>query len=198
MIISGSDISDTVIITQKGVELFTINATPDSVQAGIVEGSGKYKIGKSVSLVAKSNSGWKFNGWYEKQLFVSEDSVFIFVVTCSRELIAKFEQIYTDINFNEPLPDNYNLSQNYPNPFNPTTKIQYSIPSAGQNDILTNNIKLSVYDALGKEVTTLVNEHKSAGTYEVTFNASQLPSGIYYYELIAGNFIQTRKMVLMK
>jgi len=87
------------------------------------------------------------------------------------------------------------LHQNYPNPFNPTTKIKYQIPGL-------NFVTLKVYDVLGKEVATLVNEEKSAGTYEVKFNPAsgiQNPaSGIYFYQLKAGSFIQTKKMILLK
>ena len=85
----------------------------------------------------------------------------------------------------------FNLSQNYPNPFNPSTTIKYSIPNAG-------NISLKVYDVLGKEIATLVNEEKSSGNYEVEFNASNLTSGIYFYQLKAGNFIETKKMILLR
>ena len=85
----------------------------------------------------------------------------------------------------------FSLKQNYPNPFNPNTTIKYSIPNAG-------NVTLKVYDVLGKEVATLVKEAKPGGEYEVEFDGSKLPSGIYFYQLKAGNFIQIRKMVLLK
>lgn len=98
-----------------------------------------------------------------------------------------------------PLPQEYNLLQNYPNPFNPTTKIKYSIPSVtlrqAQSDI---RVALKVYDILGREVATLVNEEKPEGEYEVEFNAANLPSGIYFYQLRAGEFTETKKMVLLK
>ncbi len=89
------------------------------------------------------------------------------------------------------------LMQNYPNPFNPTTTIRYSIPvETGHAPSLHTTLK--VYDVLGKEVTTLVNEEKSAGNYEVEFSASTLPSGIYFYKLQAGNFSSVKKMILLK
>jgi photosystem II stability/assembly factor-like uncharacterized protein len=88
------------------------------------------------------------------------------------------------------------LYQNYPNPFNPTTKILYKIPEQVRNDIRL--VTLKVYDVLGNEVATLVNEEKQAGTYEVEFDASNHSSGIYYYQLRNGSFIETKKMVLMK
>jgi|GEM_PF-2390088 len=94
------------------------------------------------------------------------------------------------------LPTKYNLSQNYPNPFNPSTTIQYSIPVNVKSEM--SNVKLIVYDILGREITTLVNETKSAGNYEVKFDASSLSSGVYLYKIQAGNFINTKKMILMR
>jgi hypothetical protein len=88
-------------------------------------------------------------------------------------------------------PISFNLGQNYPNPFNPTTKISWQTPKGGLQT-------LTVYDVLGREVATLVNEYKRAGKHEVEFNASNLPSGVYIYRLQAGDFVQTKKMILMK
>jgi len=88
-------------------------------------------------------------------------------------------------------PTHFSLEQNYPNPFNPSTTIEYSIPESG-------NVKLYVYNSLGEEVETLVNEEKPAGSYEVNFNASELASGIYFYQLRSGAFTQTKKMILIK
>ncbi|MGE5411970.1 MAG: T9SS type A sorting domain-containing protein [Clostridiales bacterium] len=85
----------------------------------------------------------------------------------------------------------YNLEQNYPNPFNPTTTINYSIP---ENNIVV----LKVFNVLGEEVKTLVNEVKSRGSYSVSFSASELTSGIYYYQIRAGNYISVKKMTLLK
>ena len=85
----------------------------------------------------------------------------------------------------------YKLHQNYPNPFNPYTTIKYQVPELSF-------VSLKVYDVLGREVATLVNEEKSAGTYEVEINEASLSSGIYFYNLQAGSFIETKKMVLMK
>jgi len=91
----------------------------------------------------------------------------------------------------ESMPTTYTLQQNYPNPFNPSTTIKFSIPKAG-------NVKLVVYDVLGKEVATLVNNFLNAGQYNFQFNASNLASGIYLYRLETNNFVQTNKMLLMK
>ncbi len=89
------------------------------------------------------------------------------------------------------LPNEYNVSQNYPNPFNPVTKISYALPSAATVD-------LKVYNVLGQLITTLVNEEKPAGFYEVDFNAADLPSGVYMYRIQAGDYVETKKMLLLK
>ena len=100
----------------------------------------------------------------------------------------------TDVDQNEnisAIPFQSDLSQNYPNPFNPTTKIKYQIPTGGI-------VSLKVYDVLGREVAALVNEEKPTGSYVVEFDASNLASGVYFYSLQTGNFIQTKKMILLR
>jgi photosystem II stability/assembly factor-like uncharacterized protein len=89
------------------------------------------------------------------------------------------------------LPDNFSLSQNYPNPFNPQTRINYELPIASY-------VSIKVYDALGNEVQTLVNEKQNAGSFWVDFNAGSLPSGIYFYKLVTEKFSETKKMILIK
>lgn len=97
------------------------------------------------------------------------------------------------------IPASFQLYQNYPNPFNPSTIIQYSVPDvADAYYASTTNVTLKVYDVLGNEVTTLVNENKSPGSYSITFDAGGLTSGIYFYTLRAGAFSETKKMILMK
>ncbi|WKZ68546.1 MAG: T9SS type A sorting domain-containing protein [Melioribacteraceae bacterium] len=90
------------------------------------------------------------------------------------------------------------LEQNYPNPFNPVTTINFTLPSVGTTHELSLQAKLTVYNLLGQEVHTLVNEVKSAGSYQIQFDASDLPSGIYFYSLTYGNHNQTRKLALLK
>jgi hypothetical protein len=89
------------------------------------------------------------------------------------------------------IPDKYELFQNYPNPFNPTTIMKYQIPELSF-------VTLKVYDVLGSEIVTFVSEEKSIGSYEVEFDATSLPSGIYFYKLQTPNFTQTKKMILLK
>ncbi len=89
------------------------------------------------------------------------------------------------------LPTGYELKQNYPNPFNPTTVISFSLPQQA-------NVVLKIYDAIGQEVATLVNRQMSAGKYSVDFNGSNHPSGVYFYRLKAGNYVEVKKMLLIK
>jgi hypothetical protein len=89
------------------------------------------------------------------------------------------------------VPSKFELKQNYPNPFNPTTTINYELP-------IENYISLKIYNVLGKEIAILVNEKQSTGSYEVTWDASNYPSGVYFYRLIAGEYTETRKMILIK
>ncbi len=97
----------------------------------------------------------------------------------------------------EELPTQFHLSQNYPNPFNPVTKIKYRIGVVDEN-LRPLQTQLIVYDILGREIKTLINEVKSPGNYEITFDASQLASGVYFYRLISGDFISTKKMILLR
>ena len=96
----------------------------------------------------------------------------------------------------EVVPSDYKLYQNYPNPFNPVTIIKFQLPSAGQKQY--KDVQLKIFDILGREVKILVNEKLSPGIYEAKFDASMLPSGIYFYKLVAGNYYETKRMVLIK
>jgi hypothetical protein len=93
--------------------------------------------------------------------------------------------------FEEELPEEFQLSQNYPNPFNPNTQISFTIPASSE-------VTLNVYDITGRLIQTLVDGRKSAGSHVVNFNASNLSTGIYIYELRAGMFRQVKKMTLIK
>ena len=98
---------------------------------------------------------------------------------------------YTSVENEGSIPSDYNLFQNYPNPFNPTTKISYEIPEISF-------VTIKVYDVLGKEIITLINEEKTNGKYEIEFNGNGLASGIYYYRITSGTFSQTKKMIYLK
>ena len=113
------------------------------------------------------------SGWYIDEIMISP-----YIVTTVEDL-------------NDNLPLQFQLYQNYPNPFNPTTIINYQLP-------VGSHVTLKVYDLLGREVATIVNEEKPAGSYEINFNANNLSSGIYFYKLQAGTFAETKKMILIK
>ena len=99
--------------------------------------------------------------------------------------------VYTQATSDPAIAGNYVLAQNYPNPFNPSTTIDFNLPASGE-------VKLAVYDLLGREVATLVNGRLEAGLHSVQFDASQLTSGIYMYRLQAGDQVQTRKLTLIQ
>jgi len=128
------------------------------------------------------NSGWlitrKTSSPYTARIFRTTNGGFGGIVS-------------VEDNHNNLIISDYILEQNYPNPFNPTTTIKYSIPELSF-------VTLKVYDVLGNEIANLVNEAKSAGSYEVIFDGTGLPSGIYFYQLKEGSFIQTKKMILLK
>ena len=107
------------------------------------------------------------------------------------ELVAKLSSSGSAENKEAVVPVEYKLYQNYPNPFNPVTTIKYDIVKA-------QDVKLVVYDLLGREVATLVNAQQQPGTYEVSWDASKFASGIYFYTLTSGNFIATKKLILLK
>jgi hypothetical protein len=112
--------------------------------------------------------------------------------------LVSSEYVFTSVD-EDILSNSYALMQNYPNPFNPTTTIKFSIPNSQL-------VTIKVYDLLGREISTLVNEEKQPGYYEIKFNGTSLPSGVYFYRLQAGDpsfrsgqgFTQTKKLVLMK
>lgn len=105
--------------------------------------------------------------------------------------MGKLNVVPTSIDENDEIPSSVTLHQNYPNPFNPSTVIGYQLPEAGM-------VRLAVYDILGRHIVTLVEETQPPGTHQVRWDASRMASGIYIYRIQAGNFTETRKMVLIK
>ena len=129
-------------------------------------------------FVNSSNTGYSSDGSY----YITMD-----------KLTATLKQIstVTSVKETDPLPKQFFLYQNYPNPFNPTTVINYQLPAISQ-------VTLKVYDVLGKEVRMLVAERQIAGNHSATFDAKNLPCGVYFYRIQAGSFVETKKMVLLK
>jgi hypothetical protein len=147
---------------------------------------------------------WTGYWWIPQESLFSFTFRSMFLTFSCRDLNAYYSQL-TDINDSENLVNNFSLSQNYPNPFNPSTKIKFTIPTSplnpspyqgeGQRERL---VTLKVYDILGNEITTLINEQRPPGTYEIEFYAQNLPSGVYFYQITASSFNQVKKMLLLK
>jgi hypothetical protein len=154
---------------------FEIERTPLTQEGwetiGFIKGSGNSNSPKEYSFTDISNHSFRYR---LKQ--IDTDGKF----TYSKE-----------IEVNNLLPLIFNLAQNYPNPFNPSTVISYSIPEAS-------NVKLEVYNVLGKVITTLVNKIQEAGVYNISFNAAELSSGVYYYTIQAGTYFATKKMLYLR
>jgi hypothetical protein len=147
----------------------------------------------TINLRAVPYKGYKFLNWTYSGSIVSQDSIYTVLeknMVGGVLLDANFSEL-TSIQSKEKLPSEYQLSQNFPNPFNPETTISYSIPKS-------EHVTLKVFDLLGREVATLVDEFKQAGTYKTNFNASGLTSGVYFYQLGAGSFVQTKKLMVLK
>lgn len=166
-----------------------------SMNANII---GNFNVIQMAITPQFQNTGW----WYD---YFTGDSMLVTNTQTPIQLEPGEFHIYTTVKLPTPeegillyvenvegeLPLKYELSQNYPNPFNPTTIIRYSI-------INPDLVKIKIYDILGREVNTLVNEFKHVGNYEVQFDASGLASGIYLYRIESGSFIETKKMILLK
>ncbi|HAP34665.1 MAG TPA: hypothetical protein DCQ28_01530, partial [Bacteroidetes bacterium] len=190
------------------LSFWTICRTEAGKDFGKVEVSkNRGKIWTEVlSLDESSHAEWAAgnNVWFQKNVDLSAyatDTIFVRFRLTSDGATSKFGWLIDDIILNplatgvaeelSLLPTEYSLGQNYPNPFNPSTKISYAIKEQGF-------VSLKVYDMLGKEVRTLVNSVHEAGYYGIDLNGSNLSSGVYFYQLRAGSFVDTKKFILMK
>ena len=148
---------------------------------------GRYSISSPDYLIVQEQTQYFMWGFDNSPTDMTQNGKDLF-----ENLIDYISLINTSIEDEiNKVPVQFKVSQNYPNPFNPSTKIEYSIPQSS-------NVIIKVFDVLGNEIETLINEEKSAGTYELIWNAANLPSGVYFYRLQAGSFVETKKMVLMK
>jgi len=159
---------------------------------------GRFRITNSVDFTAVSpNFFWNFSSGGKNYFnvisaYINNEATDI---TNPELYINQLNNSVLDVEAETKLPTEFSLSDNYPNPFNPSTKISFTIPNVGTGLALS---VLKVYDVLGNEIATLVDEHLEAGKYEVTFDASNLASGIYLYRIQAGSFVETKKMILIK
>ncbi len=128
---------------------------------------------------------------FKTRIAVKVNDVPVEITKTENHFIISGDKIINNTEISPELPIYYSLSQNYPNPFNPETKIRYEIPKAG-------HVKLAIFDITGKEILTAVNELKSAGEYFFTFYGNNFASGIYFYKLSSEDFVQTKRMLLIK
>ena len=147
-----------------------------------------YEKNVTVKLNVVPAAGWQFVEW-TGDVTGKNASVSVKIDTI-KNVTAKF-QVAVGVNDEEGLPTQFALNQNYPNPFNPSTRISYALPERA-------SVKLKVFDVLAREVAELVNATKEPGRYEVSFDGSNLPSGVYFYKLEAGSFVQVKKLLLVK
>jgi hypothetical protein len=148
----------------------------------------------NIYLSSNNGSNWSVqytapSGIYTN-LFFWNNTVFIYAVRTNGG-ISRYQIISSIKQISNEVPQSFSFSQNYPNPFNPATKIRFQVANAGYTF-------LSIYNVLGKEIATLVNEQLQPGTYEADWDASNYPSGVYYYRLVSGSFNETKKMILLK
>jgi len=162
---------------------FVIGSDPTTPDVMVTNYPGKIAY-HSYTYLQTADSNVNTPGWY--YITLTDTTVAIYLIRAYVSLITGIKQGI------ELMPKTFSLLQNYPNPFNPSTMINYSIPKASL-------VTIKVYDVLGREVKTLVNEEKSAGNYSVQFSAnSGYASGVYFYRIQAGNFVQTKKLLLLK
>ena len=162
-----------------------------------------YVTADTIGIFVSTNNGdlwYSFNDGLTDLTInkISANDVYIFAATGSgvwRRPVGELLKISSE---RRDIPERFSLYQNYPNPFNSTTKIKFDIPEKSEIRNSKSEIKLIIYDILGRELVTLVNEKLSPGTYEVEWNASNYPSGVYFYKITAGDFLDSRKMILMK
>lgn len=147
-----------------------------------------FPSGTEVTLTAVPDSGYAFIEWQGD--VTGSDNPATLTVSGKKDVVAVFD-VSSDIESEESIPVVYSLDQNYPNPFNPSTTISFSLKNQGTTSLV-------IYDVLGREIATLVNKEMNVGKYNFTFDANQLSSGIYYYQIKSGDFVATKKMMLLK
>ena len=182
------DNNDYYEIMGRGVQHFTLSVS--KIGSGSVTPSGDFfkPSGSFTTHTATPLSGYKFDGWTGDVESPVSATTKVFI-DGNKQVVAHFSPITSVEGIEFPL--DFALYQNYPNPFNPSTTIKYQIPELSF-------VIIKVLDVLGKEVAKLVNEEKPVGNYEIEFNATGLPSGVYFYQLKSGDYVSTKKMILIK
>jgi hypothetical protein len=168
------------LYTNPGTGSFQPNGEP------VYDGSQLSWVNESIDLSEYIGEQITFRFLLKSDGYVTEDGWYIDDLK-----VIIYQSVPVNVNDIAGMINDYSLEQNYPNPFNPSTKIVFQVPQSV-------NVSLKIYDVLGNEIVTLVNEEKGPGKYEIDFNASHLSSGIYFYTLRAGTYISIKKMVLIK
>jgi hypothetical protein len=188
-----------------------INVTLSWITASEVNNSG-FEIQKGHTSTSLSMTNWEIVDFVEGKGTTTEQQFYSFI---DENLAAgKYQYRLKQIDFDGTfeysniievevnIPNEFSLSQNYPNPFNPSTKIKYTVPQTPLPFGQGQGVRLIVYDVLGNKIATLVNDERAPGVYEVEFQSAagnrQLASGVYYYQLKAGSYVETKKMIYLK
>lgn len=138
----------------------------------------------AVDAASIPGSDKQFKGLRIKQLAMGDRSGILYFDDLQKDAVTSTDE-------EDGMPETFSLSQNYPNPFNPVTTISYTLPEAA-------DVKLTIYNALGEEAAIIVNAYQQSGSYRVSFDAADLPSGVYFYRIQAGEFVESKKMMLLK
>ena len=159
------------------------------------DGDVLYKLSSNDSIYTYVSAGAYLNLEFSTTPLLSPSSITDYVLEINGQVIAIGSKNKLTSKLKNTNPNSisltYSLSQNYPNPFNPTTKISFALPKAGF-------VTLKIYDILGREIKTLVNEIRQDGNYSVDFNASEFSSGVYFYRIQANDFTDVKRMLLVK
>jgi plastocyanin/flagellar assembly factor FliW len=185
------------------VELVSFSATVNGGLANLSWKTSTEKNNSGFEIQRKTENVWESVSFVQGHGTTTKENNYSFADDISNlqsdEVFYRLKQIdfngiyqYSKVvQVSKIMPSEFSLMQNFPNPFNPTTQIRYSIP-------MSTHVLLKVYDSNGSEVASIVNQDKPAGNYTIDFNAARLASGTYYYTITAGNFTETKKMILMK
>jgi hypothetical protein len=181
--------SFTSSVTDNNVSLIWSTATETNNRGFVIERSNDNSDFQSVGFIEGKGTTTITTGYSFKDKGLTPGSYFYRIKQIDFNGNFEYYELNSEVTIASPY--NFSLNQNYPNPFNPSTVIKFSVPNKG-------NVTLKVYDIIGNEVVLLVNENKDAGVFEVKFTGEGLSSGIYLYQLRAENFVETRKMTLIK
>jgi hypothetical protein len=181
--VKGNEITITLTNSSSVNSALDLTAKISKLSPSLIFNNDKQTIGQ---INPHKETDVKFVFDVKRNAPVNKTDTVVIKISSSNGVNVSKEFLFTYL-----APKDYKLAQNFPNPFNPSTTIQYQLPFDSQ-------VNLKVYDILGKEVTTLINEQQPAGFKEITFNAQRFASGVYIYRLTAGKFVDTKKMMVLK